>query len=162
VPITYITGDATAPDGDGPRTIAHVCNDIGKWEKGFVMAISRRWKEPAQQFKEWYDDGDDFELGRVQFVEVGPQLWVANLIGQRGITKADGVPPVRYEAIRQGMAHIAKFATKNNAAVHMPRIGCGLAGGKWQEIAKIIDDELVDKSVGVTVYSLASERWRKE
>lgn len=27
--LTYVDGDATDPVGDGPRIIAHVCNNIG-------------------------------------------------------------------------------------------------------------------------------------
>ncbi|MEV6001124.1 Appr-1-p processing protein, partial [Streptomyces griseomycini] len=27
----------------GVKVIAHVCNDIGGWGKGFVLAVSRRW-----------------------------------------------------------------------------------------------------------------------
>ena len=44
--ITYIRGDATAPSAKGIKLIAHVCNDIGGWGKGFVVAVSRRWPEP--------------------------------------------------------------------------------------------------------------------
>jgi hypothetical protein len=40
--IQYIAGDATAPIGDGNKIIAHVCNDIGAWGAGFVLAISKR------------------------------------------------------------------------------------------------------------------------
>ena len=42
MPIQFITGDATAPIGKGNRIIAHVCNDIGAWGAGFVLAISKR------------------------------------------------------------------------------------------------------------------------
>ena len=38
------------------------------------------------------------------------------------------------------------------AAIHMPRIGCGLAGGDWSEIEPIIHDELSKHDVAVTVY----------
>ena len=64
----------------------------------------------------------------------------------------NGIPPIRYEAIRQGLAKVAAFATQHEASVHMPRIGCGLAGGKWEELEPIILDELCAKGVGVTVY----------
>jgi len=33
----------------------------------------------------------------------------------------------------------------------MPRIGCGLAGGSWEEIALIIEDTLLAKDIPVTV-----------
>jgi hypothetical protein len=34
----------------------------------------------------------------------------------------------------------------------MPRIGCGLAGGKWEKIEAIIDRTLLAAGIGVTVY----------
>lgn len=45
--ITYLKGDATTPQARGNKIIAHVCNDLGGWGKGFVLAISKRWPEPA-------------------------------------------------------------------------------------------------------------------
>ncbi|MDR6488204.1 O-acetyl-ADP-ribose deacetylase (regulator of RNase III) [Chryseobacterium vietnamense] len=36
--------------------------------------------------------------------------------------------------------------------IHMPRIGCGLAGGKWEEIEPIIERALLKKDVEVYVY----------
>ncbi len=38
-----------------------------------------------------------------------------------------------------------------NAKVQMPRIGCGLAGGFWDEIETIIEDTLLQKEVEVFV-----------
>jgi len=35
----------------------------------------------------------------------------------------------------------------------MPRIGCGLAGGDWSIIEKIINKVLIDKKINVTVYN---------
>ena len=46
MPIQYRTGDATRPEGDGPKIIAHICNDVGAWGKGFVLALSKRWNTP--------------------------------------------------------------------------------------------------------------------
>lgn len=34
--ITYLKGDATAPQAKGVKLIVHVCNDLGGWGKGFV------------------------------------------------------------------------------------------------------------------------------
>ncbi|MDB5329368.1 MAG: hypothetical protein JWP03_519 [Phycisphaerales bacterium] len=52
--IHYLVGDATAPQGDGPRIIAHVCNDLGRWGRGFVLALSKRWHEPEARFRAWH------------------------------------------------------------------------------------------------------------
>lgn len=40
--ILYIKGDATAPIGSGVKVITHICNDIGGWGKGFVLALSKK------------------------------------------------------------------------------------------------------------------------
>jgi len=154
--IQYTIGDATHPEGESPKIIVHVCNDIGGWGAGFVLAISRRWKQPEHQYREWHRIGGPlpFELGQVQFVEVEPRLWVANLLGQRGIRREGGKPPVRYDAIRVGLARVADFARKRGAGVHMPRIGCGLAGGEWSEVSRMVEEELTSREVPVTVYDL--------
>lgn len=61
--INYLKADATIPQTEGNIIISHICNDIGAWGKGFVMAISKRWKGPAKQYKQWYKEGEDFALG---------------------------------------------------------------------------------------------------
>jgi len=151
--IQYIKGDATSPEGSEKKIIVHVCNDIGGWGKGFVMAISKRWKEPEKQYREWFKSKNDFELGNVQFVQVEENLWVANLIGQHKINKDEnGEAPIRYNAIEEGLEAVSDFAKTNNASVHMPRIGCGLAGGKWEMIEPIILKTLSDQDIKVVVY----------
>ena len=42
--IIYIKGDATSPISPGNKIITHICNDIGGWGKGFVLALSKKWK----------------------------------------------------------------------------------------------------------------------
>lgn len=151
--IQYIKGDATSPQTSGNKIIVHVCNDIGGWGKGFVMAISKRWKEPEKQYREWFKSKNDFELGKVQFVQVEENLWVANLIGQHKINKDEnGDAPIRYNAIEEGLEAVSDFAKTNNASVHMPRIGCGLAGGKWEMIEPVILKTLSDQDIKVVVY----------
>ena len=85
--VHYLRGDATNPMAKGNKIIAHVCNDIGGWGKGFVLAISRHWPEPEREFRAWYRTREGFALGEIQLVQVRQYLWVANMIGQRGIKK---------------------------------------------------------------------------
>ena len=151
--IIYIKGDATTPAVPGNKIIVHVCNDVGGWGKGFVMAISNKWPEPEKQYRKWYKSKENFTLGEVQIVEVENDTWVANMIGQRNISKDEnGNPPVRYEAIATALEKVAVFAKEKNASVHMPRIGCGLAGGKWETMEQIIFTALSEKNIAVTVY----------
>ncbi|MER7768099.1 macro domain-containing protein [Kitasatospora sp. NPDC096140] len=155
--ITYVRGDATTPLGKGVKVIAHVCNDLGGWGKGFVLALSRRWPEPEAAFRRWHRERakNDFGLGALQLVQVEPYVWVANLVGQRGIRtgRSSGVP-VRYEAIDTGLAALAEHALGLGASVHMPRIGCGLAGGRWAKVEPLVTARLAARGVPVTVYDV--------
>ncbi|MFF3729297.1 macro domain-containing protein [Streptomyces sp. NPDC002476] len=154
--ITYIRGDATAPQGSGVKLIAHVCNDLGGWGKGFVLAVSRRWPEPEAAYRRWHREraGNDFSLGAAQFVQVSPYIWVANMVGQRGMRRGSKGVPVRYEAIDTALGAVADRAVALGASVHMPRIGCGLAGGTWSRIEPLLENRLLSRGIAVTVYDL--------
>ncbi len=151
--INYIKGDATNPAIEGNKIVVHICNDIGGWGKGFVMAVSKRWKEPERQYREWFRSQEGFALGQVQFVQVESSFWIANLIGQHKINKDEsGNAPIRYEAVQSGLYKVAQFAFEKKATVHMPRIGCGLAGGSWDRIEPLIKESLSANGISVTVY----------
>ncbi|NNN35923.1 macro domain-containing protein [Streptomyces sp. S3(2020)] len=158
--ITYVRGDATAPSVKGVKVIAHVCNDIGGWGRGFVLALSRRWPEPEKEYRAWHREraSNDFGLGAVQFVRVAPYIWVANMVGQRGTRTGSKGVPVRYEAIDTALERLAGRAAELGASVHMPRIGCGLAGGKWSRVEPLISERLVGKGIAVTVYDHGEDR----
>lgn len=154
--IKYLKGDATLPQASGTRIIAHICNDIGGWGKGFVLAISKRWKEPEEAYRAWYCDAteNDFALGEIQLVQVEEDTYVANMIAQRDIkpNPSTGVLPIRYEAIETCLEKLANEAKSLNASIHMPRIGCGLAGGKWDIIEPLIVKTLIANDIDTYVY----------
>ncbi|MFI7014651.1 macro domain-containing protein [Streptomyces sp. NPDC050164] len=152
--IRYVRGDATVPSVKGVKVIAHVCNDSGGWGKGFVLAISRRWPEPEAAYRAWHRSraANDFGLGAVQLVQVERYVWVANMIGQRGTRTGSKGVPVRYEAIDTALETLAERAGDLGATVHMPRIGCGLAGGKWSRLEPLIEERLIRRGIQVRVY----------
>jgi O-acetyl-ADP-ribose deacetylase (regulator of RNase III) len=159
--IHYTVGDATEPKAEGNKFICHVCNDVGGWGAGFVLAITKRWPQPEAAYRAWHRDREhnDFALGAVQLVQVEPEIWVANMVGQhdirrKGVNSLDERPPVRYEAIDAALASVAGDAKRLRASVHMPRIGCGLAGGTWDKIEPIIQRTLGERGVEVFVYDL--------
>jgi O-acetyl-ADP-ribose deacetylase (regulator of RNase III) len=150
--ITYLEGDATVPQAKGKKIIAHVCNDIGRWGKGFVLAVSARWDAPEAEYRTWHHRGDGFALGALQLVRVEAWIWIANMIAQRGIKAGQNGPPIRYDAVESCLKQLAVRARDLGASVHMPRIGCGLAGGAWEEIEPIIARTLLAAKVPVYVY----------
>lgn len=157
--IRYEVGDATRPLGNDPRVIVHCVNDIGKWGSGFVLAVDGRWPAVAKRYRSWSRSeggpGDPpFHLGAVQFVEVEPRLWVANLVGQHRTIREGERIPVRYEALTMGFRTVAAFCRERLASVHAPRLGAGLARGSWPKIEALLEREVVDRGVAVTVYDL--------
>lgn len=157
--LKYKIGSATDLKTIEPAIIVHCCNDLGKWGAGFVLSISEKWPHVEKEYKNWYAGKeafgctDKFNLGEVQFVVAEFGVWVANIIGQKGIYLGDnGQPPIRYEAIRSGLQKVREFAISSEANIHMPRMGSGLAGGKWSRIEEIIVEEL--GGLDVTVYDL--------
>lgn len=161
--IYYIIGDATYPQiEDGLRVIAHVCNDIGKWGAGFSGAISKRWKGPEEYFKKQYKWAKPRpKLGDVQWNFPELDIGVVNMIAQHGVRSLLEPTPIRYDALERCLEATAEGAracagieelNRQRLTFHMPRIGCGLAGGDWERVEPLIDEVLWD--IDVYVYDL--------
>lgn len=145
--ITYIKGDATKPIGEGEKLILHVCNDIGRWGKGFVVAISKKWKKPEQIYRRNKKD-----LGLVEVVRVESDIYVINMIAQRGIGREWMTKTyLDYEALKECLKKVNVWIDKKKEdyTIHMPRIGCGLGGGEWGRVEEIIIEILNDKEIYV-------------
>lgn len=151
--IHYLKGDATKPVGSGHKILVHSCNDRGKWGRGFVLAISRRWPQARRAYLEWFDSQENFILGAVQYVKVEPELWIANMIGQHGLISRRNPQPAKLEAFKSGLALVAEEARTLKASIHMPRIGCHLGGLTWDLVEPVISKSLA--SLEVFVYDLA-------
>lgn len=139
-----VKGDATVPDGAGHKLIMHICNNCGRWGKGFVKNISKRWLKPEKAYRKL----DAYNLGDIQVVPVTDGVTVVNMIAQNGF----GGVAVDYNALHECLIKVRETARRLNASVHGPKIGTGLGGGDWHIIARLIDDELSDHNVAVTIY----------
>ena len=151
--ILYVKGDVTCPICK-PAIIVHICNNLGAFGAGVSGAISDNWKIVETEYRKWAASKVNFELGEAQFLAVEKDLYVGNMIGQHGIGIKNGNVPIRYDAVSKCLEKVRGFALSNNLSVHMPRIGCGLAGGKWPEVEKIIVKELINYNISVIVYDL--------
>lgn len=165
--IQYVIGDATHPQGDGVKIIAHVCNNVGAWGAGFTGALSKRWGKLEDYYRMIYDadrkmktDNPEHKrivcLGEIILMPAEKDIWVANMVAQDGI--GTDRRRIRYDALRKCLSKIPKALAWQEPhvafTVHMPRIGCGLAGGEWSVVEQIINEELVSQGVSVTVYDL--------
>lgn len=149
--INYVTGDATKPIGEGNKVIVHCVNSVGIWSSGFVRAVSAKWKQPEAAYRQWSQDKTTFLLGNVQMVKVETSIIVANLIGQV-MGYSNGEPPIRYDAIREGLKAVKEYCLLHGCSFHSPQFGAALSGGKWSIIEQIIKEEICAYDIPVTVY----------
>jgi len=92
-------------------------------------------------------------LGNVHFADLGDGLTVASIVAQHGYGPS-AHPRIRYQALLQGLEQVANFAAETRAAVHMPRIGSGIAGGNWDVVEELIQSTILLARAPVTVYDL--------
>lgn len=152
--LTYLIGNVTQPL-TSRALIAHVCNDVGAWGRGVVLAIGKAYPLAEMTYRSLTDKR---KLGTVQIVEISEDVLVANMIAQRDIVRMSrSTSPIRYDSLRLCLEQVYVYAVDHALTVHLPRIGCGLAGGTWELVEPII---LKCMTVDTYVYTLESEKDR--
>lgn len=157
--IKYIKGDATEPIviGDKYSVICHCCNALGAWGKGFVVPLGKKYPIAKEKYLKFIKmTKEENRLGSVSFAKVTDNIIVANIIGQYNIYSKDGQIPLDYEALEKGFRNVIEMFQTNNIplTIHMPKIGCGLAGGDWNVVEKIIKNTFINENIEVYVYLL--------
>lgn len=164
--IRYREGDLIKLAKEGHfDVITHGCNCFCTMGAGIAPQMAKAFG--CDNFPLEYQKyrGDINKLGCIDYdtillpkttkslVHITQDLYVVNSYTQYryGRNHADGDSiPVDYDAIRLCMRkinHIFKGKT-----IGLPMIGAGLAGGDWNRIEKIIDEELNEMDVWVVKY----------
>lgn len=132
--IHYVIGDATDPCLR-PAMIFHACNDQRKWGSGFVMALSAKWKQPELTYRL----DMEMALGDIGIVPVAEDLFVCNMIVQRGTDTGRHIPVLWFEHALMAMnAAMDAWPTERRPTLHCPRIGSGLGQTPWPIMEKAI------------------------
>jgi hypothetical protein len=115
--LNIIEGDATNPKLEEKEIaiIPHVCNHIGAWGAGFVLALSKKWDYPEKHYKQYISETDEhlrmgnlgsplntYEIrfkedmksyrsffGHSRLSQVANNVFVANMIAQKGVTSKE-------------------------------------------------------------------------
>lgn len=150
--IQYLLGDATKPI-KYPFIIAHICNDIGAWGSGFVVPLGKEFPKAKRDYLSLRER----ILGVTQFIQDKDSCIIANMIAQHGLRSYSNPEPIDYKALIRCLDQVREKALYYCLSVHMPRIGCGLAGGKWEQIEPIIRNTLCSYNIEVFVYDLKKD-----
>ena len=105
-----------------------------------------------QDFDSFLDD--PAKLGCIKIVRthqpVEHGFYVVNAYTQFDHDPKEGERLVEYGAVRSCFAKVKRaFA---GWRIGYPKIGCGEAGGDWEVVKRIIDDELVDENHTVVMF----------
>lgn len=145
-PIQYHIGDATIPLFPKKRGLLfHACNDAGRWGKGFVLSISRRYAAPEAIYREWAKR-PSFKLGAVQFVRVSENFAVCNAVCCHFQGR---VSPLNLKALAKCLSQIPPCFDY----VQMPRIGTGLGATPWTDVETVIEGWAAQTGMPVHVIS---------
>lgn len=116
--------------------IIHQVNCKRVMGAGLALQIRRRYPEHYTDFIV-----KEPKLGDIVVTYVNSNLYIIGVYGQEGYGRT-GIY-TDYEALRAGLAKVGQFADKKNLPVYLPYgIGCGLAGGSWGQVSKIIESTL--------------------
>lgn len=149
--IYYLKGDATKPV-KFPAYIVHVVNNMGGWGSGFVVAISNYLsKKPESYYRSWHLSHKNFYLGEIQIVPVNNNISVVNMLAQNNFMSKLNPHPLDLKALQLCLNKVYNNTKDTSITVHMPRIGCGLAGSTWDKIEPIINEYI---TVDTYVYDL--------
>jgi O-acetyl-ADP-ribose deacetylase (regulator of RNase III) len=148
--IRYVEGDLVKMAKEGKfDVIAHGCNCFCAMGAGIAPQIKNAFPEAFEADCETVA-GDESKMGTISHT-VYSKPTIVNIYSQYDTKgRRSGNMDLDYDALRSGLKEMkAKFSGKTFG---LPMIGAGLAGGDWDIIEKIIEDEMIGEYVTIVQY----------
>jgi O-acetyl-ADP-ribose deacetylase (regulator of RNase III) len=119
--------------------ICHQVNTLGLMGAGLALRIRTKWPKVYNEYMASVP-----KLGHGQLIKVNNDLYVANLAAQDSISYT-GKIVTKYGSFQHCLQRLYNVLLKKNL-LELPvlfpyKIGCGLAGGDWNVVEKIIEQE---------------------
>lgn len=122
--------------------LVHGCNARGVMGAGIALQIRERFPAAFSVYLEAHRQSG-LKLGTITWAPVGHNRIVVNAVTQDHYHHPDPeVVLVDYDAVERAFESVRGLAERERLAVHFPLIGCGLARGKWEEVAPRIERAL--------------------
>lgn len=132
--------------------IVHGCNCFCRMGSGIAPHIADTFDGPMgpRQVDNLTEAGDPDKLGTYSIAtfkrEDGTSLVIINAYTQFDVAQYPGDVVVNYDAVRSVFRNLAStlrhFEYASPPRIGYPAIGCGLAGGNWETVSNIIEEEL--------------------
>lgn len=118
--------------------IAHQVNCVGVMGAGLARQIKNEYPKVYLAYRDLFNRRR-LRLGVIQIVKVSHDLWVANLAGQYGV--GTETAQTDYNSLELALSRLSIYCSKHlpDKQVFFPfGMGCGLAGGKWEDVSRLI------------------------
>lgn len=143
--LTAVTGDLFE---SGLPAIGHGCNCVGAMGAGIAKEFKRRSPQMYREYRRRCHNGQ-FRLGDV-FAWEADDLVIYNLA-----TQSVPRPSATLDAIATSVrAALADAERRGLTRLGMPRIGAGLGGLAWPDVAAVLEAATADRAVDLVVVSL--------
>ncbi len=131
--------------------IAHQTNCMGVMGSGLAKQIKDKYYKVFEEYQKYCHNNKFTSLGNCQIINVGKDKYVANLFGQYKYGKDK--QHTDYEALKESLSSLKVSCKDHNKSIALPwNLGCGLAGGDWNVVYKMIEEVFGDYDV--TIYKL--------
>lgn len=133
--------------------IGHQVNCRGSMSAGLSKQIKKKFPDVYHEYKNKclvYSQSPELLLGKCQIVYTKNKI-IANLFGQLDYSRYK--KQTNYKALSSALLHLYNFVKEKNLTIALPyKIGCGLAGGDWDVVMKLIKNVFND--YGIVLYKL--------
>lgn len=129
------------------NVIVHQVNCQGVMGSGIAKQIKETYPSVFEQYRKRYLS-NGAKLGEIDICNVGGDRMVVNLYSQDKYLPR-GVRHTNYEAFKDGLTELKKsisyWGSTNLFKIGFPyRIGCGLGGGDWKIVRRLIEEVFPD------------------
>lgn len=124
---------------------AHQVNCIGVMDAGVAKSIRVKYPDVYFDYLDFVKENREDCLGKYCFTTIGDGI-IWSIFGQYDV--GTNAQKTDYNALRRGLVSAITDYRKNyniSSIVQIPigipyKIGCGLAGGDWEEVYRILTD----------------------
>ena len=123
--------------------ITHQVNCMGVMGGGIAKQIKDKFPNVFDQYRKFFVNNKFPALGKCQIVKAEDNKYIANLFGQYKYGRDKQYTD--YDALKEALFLLKVSAKDHNMSIAIPfNIGCGLAGGNWETVYKIIEEVFQD------------------
>lgn len=131
-------------DQNKRTVIIHGCNTFLTMGAGIAKYISKKYPQVLDADKTTVY-GSRNKLGSYSIAKITPNLHILNCYTQHHYRRFHHSVLADYDAIRSCLNKIN--IEYDGWEIRSPKIGCGLAGGNWNVVSKIFEQELFNQNV---------------